>query len=534
MNSGSIPCPEYPPVPGCESVCHTREKRWILAATVLGSSIEFIDGTVVNVALPSLQRSFAATGTQVQWVVEAYALFIASLLLAGGSFGDRFGLRKTFLAGVVLFACASAWCGLAPTLAQLLIARSVQGVAGALLVPNSLAYLSASFAESERGRAIGTWSGFAAMMTALGPVVGGWMVQHGSWRWVFFINLPLALITIWVVLTKTSATEAPIRSTPIDWRGAVLGTAGLSAMTFSLMEWDTGRPLIRSLGLAGVALLAAFVFAERHTEAPLMPVELFRSRTFSGANILTFFLYASLSGVLFYLPLNLIQIQRYTPTQTGAAMLPLVVTLFLLSRWAGGLVARYGARLPLTLGPLITAGGYALLAIPGVGGPYWRTYLPALIVLGCGMSISVAPLTTTVMSSVAPERSGAASGINNAVSQTAALLALAISSPLFYQQFSKALPIRLAHGSVSAQHAIQVISRDRQLGAIETQDPQARLAVDESFVTAFRLIAWLAAGSAAAAAITAAVTIRNSTPDRQTEPPRKNPASIDGAISKAS
>ena len=479
----------------------------MLAATVLGSSMEFIDGTVVNVALPNLQRSFSATGTQVQWVVEAYALFLASLLLAGGSFGDRFGLRRSFLAGVVLFACASVWCGFAPTLAQFLIARSLQGIAGALLMPNSLALLSASFSGAERGRAIGAWSGFASMMTALGLVVGGSLVQHGSWRWVVFINVPIALVTLWIVLAKTEDERSIVQAKKIDWRGALLGTAGLSSITLCLMEWDAKRAGVRLIGIVGIALLGAFIIAERHTKEPMMPNELFRSRTFSGANALTFFLYAALSGALFYMPLNLIQIQRYSPTQAGLAMLPLVVTLFLLSRWAGGLVARYGAKLPLTIGPLIAACGYALLVIPEVGGTYWKTYLPAMIVLGVGMAISVAPLTTTVMNSVTPARSGAASGINNAIAQTAALLALAVCSPLFYQKFSERLPIQLGRDSVSVLLKTQVIDQEQRLGAIQTQDSSARSTIDESFVSAFRLILLCACGCAVLAGITAALTI---------------------------
>jgi EmrB/QacA subfamily drug resistance transporter len=507
MNCGPLPCPEHLYLSGEEGTLRAGDARWILAATILGSSMDFIDGTVVNIALPSLQHSFGATGTQVQWVVEDYALFLASLLLAGGSFGDRFGLKRAFLAGVILFACASVWCGLAPNLTQLLIARSMQGIAGALLVPNSLAFLSASYGEAQRGRAIGTWSGFASIMTAVGPVIGGWLVQHASWRWVFFINLPIAFLTVWIVLRKTITVDAPAQSKSLDWRGALLSTLGLSALTYSLMEWDNSPTLIRLVGIVGIAMLAAFVLVERRAKEPMMPIELFRSRTFSGANILTFFLYAALSAALFYLPLDLIQIQGYTPTQAGMAMLPLVLTLFVLSRWAGGLIDRYGPRLPLVMGPFITACGYALFAIPGVGGPYWKTYLPALIVLGLGMAISVAPLTTTVMSSVSRTRSGAASGINNAISQTAALLAIAISSPLFYQAFAKSLPIRLGRHGVTADLSAQINDQSRRLGAIETRDRLGRLAVDESFVSAFRLIALVACGSATAAGITAAFTV---------------------------
>ena len=511
MHCGPMPCLERPrsPLAAPENV---PGKRWILAATVLGSSMEFIDGTVVNVALPNLQTSFAATGTQVTWVVVAYALFLSSLLLTGGSLGDRFGLRETFLAGVVLFACASVWCGFAPSLNQLLIARCLQGAGGALLVPNSLAFLSAAFSGAQRGRAIGTWSGFASMMTALGPVLGGWMVQHGSWRWVFFLNVPIASVAVWITLAKTDRARTPIDSAKLDWRGALLGTAGLGLLTFSLMQWEAGHVYTHLAGVAGLAFLGAFVYAEAKIASPMMPVDLFRSRTFTGANLLTFFLYAALSGTLFYLPLNLIQIQGYSPTQAGAAMLPMVVLLFALSRWAGGLLARYGAKLPLVAGPLIAAGGYALLARPGVGEPYWRSYLPAMVVLGLGMAISVAPLTTVVMSSVNQRRAGAASGVNNAISQTAALLALAICSPLFYQRFSRTLPGDLLETGASAQVTERIELQERRLGAIHTEDASVKAAIDEAFVSAFRLITLLAGASAAVAGITAVFTIRNERP----------------------
>jgi len=508
-----MPCKEVSFRPtGTTSVGSSRAK-WVLAATVLGSSMEFIDGTVVNVALPSLQRSFGATGTQVQWVVEAYALFLSSLLLVGGSLGDRFGLRKTFLTGIAIFAIASMWCGVSPSVSQLVIARCLQGAGGALLVPNSLALLSAHFSGAERGRAIGAWSGFASMMTALGPILGGWMVQHGSWRWVFFLNAPLALTTIWITLKEIPVVPPPPRQSGTDIKGAALATAGLSGLTYSLMEWSTGQTMVRLLGILGIALLVAFVFVERRVISPMMPVELFRSRTFSGANLLTFFLYAALAGTLFYLPMNLIQVQGYTPTQAGAAMLPLVLIMFLLSRWAGGLLGRYGSRMPLIVGPLITAGGYALLARPGVGGAYWVTYFPAMIMLGLGMTMSVAPLTTVVMSAVPQGKTGAASGVNNAVSQTAALLALAISAPLFFQRFSVELTKQLSIAAVSPAVVEQVQQQKRRLGAIQTEDKKAKFAVDKAFVGGFRLIALLASTAAVSAGMTAAFTIRQIEPE---------------------
>ena len=317
------------------------------------------------------------------------------------------------------------------------------------------------------------------------------------------------MAAVWITLAKTERPTASLTTTALDWKGALLGTAGLGSITFSLMQWETGQIYTHLAGLIGIALLGAFVYAEKRVTAPMMPLDLFQSRTFTGSNLLTFFLYAALAATLFYLPLNLIQIQGYSPTQAGAAMLPLVLIMFTLSRWAGGLLARYGAKLPLIVGPLITAGGYGLLARPGVGDPYWKAYLPAMMVLGFGMTITVAPLTTVIMSSVNQRRAGAASGINNAVSQTAALIAIAICSPLFYQVFSHSLTDHLQKAGVSRHIAEQIELQRRGLGAIQTQDASAKFAVDESFVAAFRSLTLLAGASAAAGGITAAFTIRN-------------------------
>jgi EmrB/QacA subfamily drug resistance transporter len=484
---------------------------WVLAATVLGSSMEFIDGTVVNIALPALQQGLGATGAQVQWVVEAYALFLSALLLVGGALGDRLGLRKLYMAGVVLFAAASIWCGLAPSIGQLIAARALQGVGGAMLVPNSLALVSAHFPPETRGRAIGTWSGFAAMMTALGPVAGGFLVEHGSWRWVFFINAPLAVVAVWILMRNVPETTAPTargETHGLDWKGAVLLTGGLAAVTFALIEGADGGRAIWLVGTAGAVLLVVAFAFEARTANPLVPLALFRSREFVGANLLTFCLYAALGGALFYLPLNLIQIQGYTPTHAGAVMLPMVVLMFLLSRWSGGLTSQYGARVPLVIGPLIIAAGYAMLALPGVGGPYWTTYLPAVLLLGLGMAISVPPLTTVVLNSVSGSNTGAASGVNNAASQVASLLALAVFAPIFFHSFAPSLMRGLEKAQVSEETARGIVEQRAKLGAIETTDPRGRQAVEGAFVTGFRVVTLMAAGLSVAASVSAAATMK--------------------------
>lgn len=506
MSCGPMPCTDTR-APVTVMGATAISGRWLLAATVLGSSMDYIDGTVVNVAIPSIQNLLGATGTQAQWVVESYALFLASLLLTGGSLGDRFGLRKIFLCGVVVFAVASLGCGLARGIGELLFARCLQGVGGALLVPNSLALLSREFEGGDRARAIGTWSGFGAIMTALGPVLGGWVVQHASWRWAFLLNVPVAIATVWITMTKIPSREADRGQLPLDVKGAVLATVGLACVTYSMLEWSNGHLASRAVGAIGLIVIAMFVVAEKRAKSPLIAPELFLSRTFSGANLVTFFLYGALFATLFYLPLNLIQVQGYTPTQAGAAMLPMILLMFFLSRWAGGLVNTWGPRLPLIVGPFIAAVGYILLARPGVGGTYWSSYFPGITVLGIGMTISVAPLTTVVMTSVEEDRSGTASGINNAVSQIAALLALALSAPLFFAKFSAELSRGLASLSVPDQVVAQVAEQKRLLAAIQTMNVQARTAIDGAFVSAFRLVAFVAAGSAVVAGIIATSTI---------------------------
>ena len=474
----------------------------------------FIDGTVVNVALPALQNYFHASGTDLQWVVESYALFLAALLLVGGSLGDLYGRRKCFLAGVVLFAAASACCGLAPTIRTLIIFRGVQGIGAALLVPGSLALISASFPTQTRGQAIGTWSGFTSITAAIGPLLGGWLVQHASWRWIFFLNLPLALAVLLICAWRVPEPPISEAGKGLDWSGATLATVGLGALTFALIESSRGGRYLLPIGIGGALLLFAFLFVESRSPKAMMPLDLFRSRNFSGANLMTLFLYAPLSGALYYLPLNFIQVQHYSPTAAGAALLPFILLMFLLSRWSGSLVARYGARIPLVVGPIIVAAGFALFLLPAVGGSYWYTFFPAILTLGFGMAVSVAPLTTVVMSSVAQENAGTASGVNNAVSRVAGLLALALFGILFNQLFARNLKVNLEHSTIAEGRKEQLWSERDKLAAIPTNDSREEESVETGFVYAFRGTMLFAAGLSVLAAMAAGGLIEAQAPEQ--------------------
>ena len=500
--------------------CSKSSGPWVLAATTLASSMAFIDGTVVNVALPALQTNLNATIVDVQWVIEAYSPLLAALLLVGGSLGDHFGRRRVFLVGVALFAFASAWCGFAANIGQLIAARAVQGLGAALLVPGSLAIISSSFPENERGRAIGTWSGFSAITTAIGPVIGGWLIEHVSWRAVFFINMPIALLVILISLWRVPE-SSDAESAGLDWRGAIIGALGLGALVYGLIESSrlgfNDRSVLAAV-VAAVALLALFLIIEARVSNPMLPLSLFQSRTFTGANLLTFLLYGALGGTLFFLPLNLIQVQHYSATAAGAALLPFILILFLLSRWSGGLVERYGPKVPLIAGPLIAAVGFALFIPSGIGGSYWQKFFPAIFILGIGMAVSVAPLTTTVMNSVTQNRVGIASGVNNAVARAAGLLAIAVLGIAMLHAFNNALEQRLSAWKLppSARQSLQA-QRSKLAAASLPEDVDALTqqaishAIDESFVYAFRWVMGIGATLAGVSAIGALLLIGTAT-----------------------
>ncbi len=474
----------------------------------------FIDGTVVNVALPALQSSLHATVVGVQWVVESYGLFLSALILVGGALGDSLGRRLVFLAGAGLFAAASMGCGLSSTIGQLVIFRCVQGIGAAALVPSSLAIISASFDEKSRGQAIGTWSGFTAITTALGPVIGGWLIQHASWHWVFFINVPLAAAVIVISLLHIPETRSPIAKT-IDWLGAFAITISLAGLAYGFIQSaESGwrNPLVIASLVAGFVSFALFVVIERRVSAPMVPFELFNSRSFTGANLLTLLLYAALSAFFFMFPLNLIQIQKYSTTATGAASLPMIVLMFLLSRWSGNLVRHYGPKLPLVIGPMIAALGFLLFAVPTVGGNYWLTFFPAFVILGFGMAVTVAPLTVVVMSSIGKDRSGTASGINNAVSRVAGVLAIAILGGAMVQAFGYELQKSLDSLKLPQSVISNLQSNRNKLGGLEIPERMeanaagaVEAAIVHSFIFAFR---WMMAICACLAIASAAVSWR--------------------------
>ncbi|WP_109488447.1 MFS transporter [Occallatibacter savannae] len=478
------------------TIVTTKTATIVLAATILGSSMAFLDGTVVNLALPALQRDYKVDISVVQWVVEAYALTLASLLLVGGSLGDRYGRKRVYICGILLFAVSSVACGLAQSPHWLIVARTIQGAGAALLVPGSLALITAAFPESERGRAIGTWSGFSAITAAVGPVAGGWLIEHFSWRWVFLLNLPLAAI---VVILCSSVPEARDEGAKgrLDWPGAAFTTIGLVGITYALIEWPSmnSHAILAAVAVGGVMALAAFSFIEQRAESPMVPFGLFRSRNFTGANLLTFLVYAPLGALLFFFPLDLIQIQHYSATKAGAAFSPFVLIMLVLSRWAGRLVERYGARLPLTIGPFITTGGYVAFALAPQDGHYWKSFLPAVLVTSLGMAITVAPLTTTVMNAVPESHAGVASGINNAVSRLASLIAVAAFGAILVMIFTHTLDQRLAQLSLPSAEAAQILAGRLQLAAVKTSSPEAARAIAESFVEAYRAVIWIGACS---------------------------------------
>src|SRR5215211_2064783 len=504
------------------SACTPNAAPWVLAATILGSSMAFIDETAVTVALPAIQAALDATAVDAQWVVAAYTLFLASLVLVGGSLGDHLGRRRVFSTGIALFALASVWGGLSPSGGQLIAARAVQGIGAALLVPNALAIIGASFREERRGRAIGTWTSLTSVTLILGPVLGGYLAENVSWRGVFFINIPLAVAVLAITRSHVPESRDP-EARRLDLLGAALAAVGLGSIVFGLLESSKvglGSPLVLGALLIGVGVLVAFLVVEGRTREPMMPLNLFRSRNFAGANAFTLLLYFALVGTMFFLPFDLIWVQGYSATAAGAAIVPAILLMSLLSRYTGGLTDRYGPRLPLVLGPAIAAVGFFLFAVPGIqSGSYWTSFFPAAAVLGVGLSILVPAVTTVALNSVDVRHTGLASAINNAFSQTAGLMAVAVLGVLMFAVFGANLDNRLEGLELPDEARQQLEEEKVKLGAAQAPEDldtatgvTVERAIDEAFVSGYRVVMLVAAAAALASAISAAVLIEGKKP----------------------
>lgn len=449
-------------------------RRWVVLAAVLGSGMAMLDATVVNVALPALGDDLGAEIDGLQWTLNGYTLTLAAFILLGGSLGDRFGRRRVFVIGTIWFAIASLLCGLAPSIELLVAARALQGVGGALLTPGSLAMIAGLFEGEERGRAIGLWSGLSGLASAVGPFVGGWLIDAAGWRWVFLVNLPIAAAVVWVAQRHVPETSDPEASPHLDLAGAVLGVVGLAALTWALVRAGEAGPwsaAALAAGAAGVAALACFVLVERRSRHPMLPLGLFASRQFSAANAVTFLVYAALGGVMFVLVLQLQLVAGYSPLAAGSALLPVTALLLLLSGPAGALSARIGPRLPMSVGPALSACGVLLMLRIGAHAGYLAEVMPAVALFGLGLAITVAPLTAAVLAAARARFAGIASGVNNAVARAASLLAVAV------------LPLVAG------------------LRGHEYRDPAA-------FAAGFRVSVLLCAGLLAAGGLLAALTIR--------------------------
>ncbi|NDJ52653.1 MAG: MFS transporter [Chloroflexi bacterium] len=496
--------------------------RWVLISTISASSMAFISQSSLNLAIPAIQEVLGANGTQVLWIVNIYSLLLSALILVGGSLGDHLGRKRIFMVGIGIFGVASFLCGIAPNPNLLIAARAFQGVGGALMIPGSLAIITAYFDDKSRGRAIGTWSAATTIVNMLGPALGGFLVDQGLWRAVFFINIPLGIIALIVLFRVVPESFDEEASPQLDYLGAILATAGLAGIVYGFTEAPRlgfDSPLILGTLVGGVLAMIAFVYVEANSDHPMMSLSLFKSRTFSGTNLLTLFLYGALYVVGFFFNLNLLQAQGYDALIAGITFLPFGIVLAGLSPWAGSLVDRIGPRLPLIVGPIVAGIGMILLGLPGItagASDYWTTYFPGILVYSFGMALVVAPLTATVMGSVSQHYAGTASGINNAVSRTAGVLAVAIFGAVALITYNSAITTNSADLGLAEDVRAEVIAQSENLGAAMVPDSvpaelveEVDLVYKESFVGTFRLVAFSSAGLAFLSAIMTAIFVRN-------------------------
>lgn len=496
--------------------------KWIMASAILASAMAFIDGTALNVVLPALQKDLQATGTDLFWLLNSYLLMLAALILPGGSLGDKLGRKKIFMIGIGLFMLGSAASGLAPTVGYLIAFRALQGIGGALLIPGSLSIITASFDKSERGKAIGTWSSITTMVTVGGPILGGALADAGLWRVIFFINVPIGIISLIILWRKVPESEDEESDKSVDYPGVLSIVVGLALLTFGFLKIPASGfnnwQVYLSLAL-GTFSLILFIIVEDKSKHPMMPLRLFRNKSFTGANLLTFFLYAALASAMLFLTLNLVQIQGYSQLQAGLTLLPFTILLITISRWSGRLVDQYGARWFLVLGPSVTTVGFLLLSfVKETNGPsaYWTTFFPGILFFGIGMSFTVTPLTTTVMAAVANHYSGTASGVNNAISRIANVFANAIIGALAILFFTGFLNTRMKQSHLNAEAKIQVVAEAANLGDAKvpaniTGENKIRIATDykEGFISVYVNVMRICAVLAGLSALMAFLFIKN-------------------------
>ena len=499
--------------------CRPTSRPWVIAAASLGSGMAFLDSTVMNVALPAVQAELGASAREVQWSYGAFALVLSALILVGGTLGDRFGRQRLFVLGAAIFGAGSLWCALAPDPGELVAARAVQGVGGALLVPASLAIIGASFEGKQRAKAIGAWGALSGLAMAVGPVLGGWLVDEVSWRAAFLITPAMAVGAIPIALWHVQESRDPEAHRP-DLAGAILATSGLAGLVYALIEssaWGLGSPRVVASLILGAIVFSAFVFVERRTKDPMVPPSLFHSRNFAGANLVTLLFYMALTGSLYFLPFLMMQVHGYSAFVAGSVFLPFVAMALLIGRLSGRICASFGAKVPLIVASLALAVGLLLFSLPGADhGSYWISFFPAMIVQGFGMALVITPLTTVALGSVESEHSGLASGVNNAVTRVAGLLAVAVLGVFVYGAFSASLDARLEVMGMSGDIRSAMEAAKADLGAAQAPEgvdarTEARIegAIDESFVAGFRAVMLTSAGLALASALVAALLVRD-------------------------
>lgn len=491
--------------------------KCILLATILASGMAFLDGTVVNIAIPVIQYKLHATLSQIQWVVNSYTLMLAALILISGSLGDRFGRKRIFLIGIGFFTVSSFLCSISHNITQLIFFRTLQGIGAAMMIPGSLSIIDRSFEEKIRGKVIGLWSGFAGGIAALGPFLGGWLVQTFGWPSIFYINIPIGIIAFFITLRfvpETKNTDAK----SLDLFGSLLMLVGLFGISYGLIQgssigWNT--PVITGSLVGGCIALIAFVYTEMKVKEPIFPIHILTSPLVAGANIVTLFLYFALNGVIFFLVLNLQQVQHYSPLYAGMSMLPSILLITFLSGPAGSLADRIGPRVPMIVGPLLVSAGMVLFTIPGTHAHYFTQYFPGLVLFGLGMSLVIAPLTKSALA-VNPKYSGAASGVNNAISRIAALFGIALLGAILVSMFASNLQERLHASNLPQKQQQEVLQQNNKLLNITLpekstflQKQEMRSAIDTAFIYGFRWIMGINALLAFFSAVIASITIHN-------------------------